>query len=83
MTEQSQRLQSGTIAQYQKKEKLSFPFLVLSVTVNDIFKVLKSCIKILPEHQILEVSDKNPVNIVNAETKIQHFLSLPLIKILN
>lgn len=54
MTTQSQRLQNGTIAQYQKKEKLSFPFLVLGVPVSDIFNALKFYIKALLEYQILD-----------------------------
>lgn len=52
MTEQSPRLQNGTISQYQKKHQLSFPFLVLSVTISNTFNALKSCIKALLEHQI-------------------------------
>lgn len=77
MTEQSQTLKNGTIAQYHKK-KLSFPPLVLNVTISDISKALKSCIKALLGHKILEMQDKNPINIVKAETNST--LSLPLIK---
>lgn len=54
MTEQSQRLQNRTICSIHKRQT-EFSFLCPQSYRKLIFKALKSCIKALLEHHILEM----------------------------